>query len=143
MWPSARIGSADGSVFHFRLQAVLLFDKYGVVTYEQNGLVIDVDHVFSEHFPGADFSGPGDLLADVFNETGRAGHDIQPGARSVPKMPDAREDHRQPVLIGGCDDLFVAHGAAGLNDGNRARGGQYVHAVAEGKEGVRRNHGAF
>src|ERR1700741_5131456 len=48
------------------------------------------------------------------------------------------DDHRDAVLVGGGDDLGIAHGAAGLDDGAHAGPGRRVHAVAEGEEGVGR-----
>ena len=52
-------------------------------------------------------------------------------------MPPAREHHRHAVLVGGGDDLRVAHRAAGLHDGGRAGRGHGVEAVAEREERVR------
>ena len=40
----------------------------------------------------------------------------------------------------GLDDVFVAHAAAGLDDGGGARFGRRQKAVGEGEEGVRRHH---
>src|SRR2546423_5273399 len=61
----------------------------------------------------------------------------------MPEVPDAREDHREAVLVGGGYDLRVAHGAAGLYDRCDAVPGGLVNAVAEGEEGVGREHGTF
>src|SRR2546423_15387859 len=60
----------------------------------------------------------------------------------MPEMPDAREDHREAVLVGGGYDLRVAHGTAGLYDRCDAVPGGLVNAVAEREEGVGREHGA-
>ena len=46
-------------------------------------------------------------------------------------------DHRHAVLVGGGDDLGVAHRAAGLDDGDGAGLGRLVDAVAEREERVR------
>src|SRR2546421_3367109 len=59
------------------------------------------------------------------------------------EMPDAREDHREAVLVSSGDHFGVAHGAAGLYDRGDAVPGGLVNAVAEGEEGVGREHGAF
>src|SRR5256714_7565830 len=61
----------------------------------------------------------------------------------MPEMPDAREDHREAVRVRGGDHLRFAHGAAGLYDRGDAVLGGLVNAVAEGKEGVGRERGAF
>ena len=39
----------------------------------------------------------------------------------MPKMPDAREDHRDAVAVAGGDDILVALAATGLDDGGYAR----------------------
>src|SRR2546421_2243175 len=59
------------------------------------------------------------------------------------EMPDAREDHREAVLVSSSDHFGVAHGAAGLYDRGDAVPGGLVNAVAEREEGVGREHGAF
>ena len=51
----------------------------------------------------------------------------------------AGEHHRDAALVGRRDHLVVAHAAAGLDDGNRSVVGDDVEAVAERKEGVRRD----
>src|SRR3712207_3218530 len=61
----------------------------------------------------------------------------------MPEMPDAREDHRQIVLVGGGDDFGVADGAAGLDDGGDAVPGRLVEAVADGEELVGGERGAL
>ena len=58
----------------------------------------------------------------------------------MPEMPHAGEEHGDPVLIGGLDDLFVANAAAGLDDGGYARFGGGIDAVTEGEEGIRSQH---
>src|SRR5689334_14312886 len=57
-------------------------------------------------------------------------------AVSVPEKPPPGEDHRDAVLVGSGDDLSVAHGAAGLDDGAHPGLRRRVYAVAEGEEGV-------
>ena len=52
------------------------------------------------------------------------------------EMTPSGEDHRKPLAVRGFDDLVVAHGAAGLDDGGYAGFGQRLHAVGEGEEGV-------
>src|SRR5690606_4359340 len=56
--------------------------------------------------------------------------------RSMPEMAHAGEHHRDAALVGGGDDLVVAHRAARLDDGRRADVGDDVEAVAERKERV-------
>ena len=63
-----------------------------------------------------------------------------PCRRSMAEMPGAGEDHGQAFVVGGLDDVFVAHAAAGLDDGGGARFGRRQKAVGEGEEGVRRHH---
>jgi hypothetical protein len=40
----------------------------------------------------------------------------------VTEVPDAREDHRNIVLVGGIDDFLVTHRTARLNDGRSTSG---------------------
>ena len=49
---------------------------------------------------------------------------------SVPEMPLAGEDHRQPAFVGGGDDLFVAHRPARLDDGLDAEAGEELGQLA-------------
>ena len=46
------------------------------------------------------------------------------------------EDHRDAVLIGGGNHLFVANRTAGLNDAAHANGSGGINTVAEREEGV-------
>lgn len=46
---------------------VKLFDVYRVVADEQQRLIVDINHVFSEHFPISHTACAGDLLADKFD----------------------------------------------------------------------------
>ena len=55
----------------------------------------------------------------------------------VAEMTDAGEHHRDAALVGGGDDLVVAHAAAGLDHGDGAIVGDDVEAVAKRKERVR------
>lgn len=41
----------------------------------------------------------------------------------MPKMPHPGEHHGQAGFVGGGDDVFVADGAAGLDDGGGAGAG--------------------
>src|SRR5438270_4594960 len=61
----------------------------------------------------------------------------------MPEVANAREGHREAVLVGGCYNFGVAHGASGLDDGGDAVLGGLVNAVAEGEEGVGGEHRAF
>src|SRR3712207_7897041 len=47
----------------------------------------------------------------------------------VPEVAHAREHHGDAALVGGRDDLCVAHAAAGLDHGRRAGLRERVHAV--------------
>lgn len=58
------------------------------------------------------------------------------------EVPHSGEDHRDAVLVGGLDDFLVPDGTAGLNHRCDAMFGGFVQAVAERKEGVRRQHGS-
>ena len=53
------------------------------------------------------------------------------------EQPDAAEGHRDVVFIAGVDDLLVADGAAGLNDGGHAGAAGPLDVVAEGEERIR------
>ena len=53
-------------------------------------------------------------------------------------MPPPREDHREVVLIRGCDDLGISDGAAWLNDGFGPGRRNGIKTIPERKEGVRR-----
>src|SRR5438477_5938475 len=55
---------------------------------------------------------------------------------SVPEVPLPCEDDGDAVLVGGGDHLFVAQGAARLDDRTHARLGQLVDVVAEREEGI-------
>ena len=52
------------------------------------------------------------------------------------EQPDAAEGHRDVVLVAGVDDLLVADGAAGLDDGGHAGTAGALDVVAEGEEGI-------
>jgi len=58
----------------------------------------------------------------------------------VPEMPLPREHHGEAVFIGRGNDLCIAHGAARLDDGRCACGGERIQAVAEREERIRRGH---
>ena len=60
----------------------------------------------------------------------------------VAEVAHAGEDHGDAVFVGGGDDFFVAHRAAGLDDGAYACRSGGVHPVAEGEEGVAGKHAA-
>jgi hypothetical protein len=57
-------------------------------------------------------------------------------ARSVPEVAHAREHHGHAALVGGGDDLVVAHRAAGLGHAGGTCVHHHVKAVAEREEGV-------
>src|SRR5258705_8290348 len=59
----------------------------------------------------------------------------------VPELPRAREDHRQSMLVGGCDHLGVLYGTARLNDSDDPGRRSFVHPVRKRKEGIARHHG--
>ena len=48
------------------------------------------------------------------------------------EQPDAAESHRDVVLVAGVDDLLVADGAAGLDDGGHAGTAGALDVVTEG-----------
>ena len=54
----------------------------------------------------------------------------------MPEVPAPREHHGEPGLVGGADDLVVAHRAAGLDHRRRAGLGRRQEPVGEGEEGV-------
>ena len=54
----------------------------------------------------------------------------------MPEMADAGKDHRYPSLIGGFDNLGIAHRTAGLNDGGGSRFDQSLEPVGKGEECV-------
>ena len=56
---------------------------------------------------------------------------VGPPEKPYALAPLARDDHRHAVLVGGGDRLLVADGAARLDDGDGARLGRLVDAVAE------------
>src|SRR5512143_4328880 len=60
----------------------------------------------------------------------------RPGRRLMTELSLAGEHHCHPALIGGGDDLGVAHRSPGLHDRSDARGGCLIHSVAEWEEGV-------
>src|SRR5436190_13672237 len=51
----------------------------------------------------------------------------------VLKMPPAREDHRNLMLVGRRNDFLIAHAATRLNDGRNAGCGCSVNRVGERK----------
>ena len=53
------------------------------------------------------------------------------------------EDHRDAVLIGGGNHLFVANRTTGLNDAAHANGSSGINTVAEREEGVGRHSRTF
>lgn len=52
----------------------------------------------------------------------------------VPEVAHVGEDHRNAVLIGGLDDLFIADTAARLDDGGDTGFGGGFNAIAEGRK---------
>ena len=61
----------------------------------------------------------------------------------MPEVPGAGEHHREAGLVGGLDDLVVAHRAAGLDHRRRASLGCRQQPVREREERIRRDDGAF
>src|SRR4051812_25873467 len=55
---------------------------------------------------------------------------------SVPEVTHAGKDHGEAALVGGGDHFFVAHAAAGLDDGLGARVGEHFDTVTKREEGV-------
>ena len=53
--------------------------------------------------------------------------------RSVAKMPDTGEYHRDTAVVGRGNDLGVAHAAAGLNDRDRSVVGNHIETVANAR----------
>ena len=53
------------------------------------------------------------------------------------EQPDAAECHGNAVLVAGVDDLLIADGAAGLDDGGHAGAAGALDVVTEGEESVR------
>src|SRR5512134_16270 len=62
------------------------------------------------------------------------------GVGSVPEVAEAGEYHGDAVLVRGGDHLVVAQAAPGLDDCACPRLRHDVHAIAEGKERIGRNH---
>jgi hypothetical protein len=56
---------------------------------------------------------------------------------SVPEVPHPREHHRHATLVGGGDDLFVAHAAARLDHASGAGIDNDIEAITEREERVR------
>ena len=50
------------------------------------------------------------------------------------EQPQAAEGHGDTVLVTGVDDLLVADGAAGLDDGGHAGAAGALDVVAKGEE---------
>lgn len=62
---------------------------------------------------------------------------------SMPEMAVAGEDHGDAGGVGGGDDFFIAHGAAGLDAGGDASIDGGLQAVGEGEHGIGGDDGAF
>ena len=58
------------------------------------------------------------------------------------EQPDAAEGHRDVVLVAGVDDLLVADGAAGLDDGGHAGTAGALDVVAKREERIRTQRNA-
>src|ERR1017187_3592749 len=61
---------------------------------------------------------------------------------SMAEVADAGEDHGDAEAVGGGDDLIVAYGTAGLNEGGGAILDGFFDAIGKGKEGVGSDGGA-
>lgn len=61
----------------------------------------------------------------------------------MPKMPHARHDHRQILLIGSLDNLFVPDTATWLDNRRHARLGSHVKPISEREKSVRRHDAAL
>src|SRR5215218_9758088 len=79
---------------------------------------------------------PGTSVAASIEYCSAGKYRVLPCLQSVPEQPHPSEHHRDPVLVGRCDDFLVAHGAAGLHDRADAGLGRLIDTVAEGEEGV-------
>ena len=64
------------------------------------------------------------------------------GRSAMAEVPDAGERHGDAAAVGGFDDLWVADGAAGLNDGGGPGVGDDLETVGKGEEGVGGGDGA-
>ena len=64
-------------------------------------------------------------------------------SKSMPEVAEAGEDHRHTVFVASRDRFLIAHRTARLHQRRYARFRRFVHVVAEGKKGVRRQNGAF
>ena len=69
------------------------------------------------------------FIAGLFGGIATFAFLLWPGVRdtektglSVTEVPGPGEDHGDAVLVGGSDDLLVAHGTSGLDDGGRSGG---------------------
>ncbi len=61
--------------------------------------------------------------------------------RLMPEVAHAAEHHGHTALVGGGDDLVVAHGATGLDDAGGALVHHHIQAVTEREEGVAGDYG--
>jgi hypothetical protein len=61
----------------------------------------------------------------------------------MPEMSDSCEHHCQPQAVSGFNDLFIADGAAGLDNGGNAHLGGGFYAVGKGEEGIGGQNCAF
>ena len=52
----------------------------------------------------------------------------------MPKVPHAGEYHGQAQAVGSVDDLLIAAGAAGLDDGGGAVAGDFFDTVGKGEK---------
>ena len=89
------------------------------------------------------FSMRGTRSANTASATGRPGISLAViGRPSVQEVPFAREDHREPELVGLFDHLLVADRTARLHHHRDARGRRGFDAVGERVERVRRARAA-
>jgi hypothetical protein len=61
----------------------------------------------------------------------------------VEKMTHAGKDHCETETIGCGNDVIVADGTAGLNEGGRASFRGFFDAIGEGEESIGRDDGAL
>jgi hypothetical protein len=54
----------------------------------------------------------------------------------MPEVPRAREHHGDAMVVRGFDHLVIAHGAAGLNHGGRARFDRDQKPVCEREKSI-------
>ena len=54
-------------------------------------------------------------------------------------MPDARQHHHDLTLIGRCNDFFITHTAAWLNNAGRAGINNHIQPITKREKGIARH----